>query len=147
MTQSSYSQCSKTNQHATAPYLEGPVQVVPDPIALKDLDDSAARLQKGCIGQVGCVHADEHPRGRHRAKLLLKRRRRIKLHYLHLASAQHMSMHMPSGALHLIVTCIQGAGSACHPTEDCLSKTCQMCQACSHNLKKFHAPGHTPSAG
>lgn len=81
-------------------HLEGPVEVVPDPVALNDLYDGAARLQEGRVGQVGGVHAHKHPRGSHCPQLLLKRRRSVELHHIHL------NMHgLRTNAADLLTTC------------------------------------------
>ena len=40
-------------EHARAAhYLEGFVQVIPNPVSLEDLNDGAARLQEGRVGQI-----------------------------------------------------------------------------------------------
>ena len=53
-------------------YLEGPVQVLPYPVALNDLKDSGPRRQKLGVGQIGGVHRDEDAGARYHLQLLME---------------------------------------------------------------------------
>jgi len=88
-------QCASNRQSAAGARLERAVQVVPDPVALDELDDGAPGRQELRVGQVGCVHADQHARGRHRAQLLRERRALVELHHAHLPAPRLLARPAP----------------------------------------------------
>lgn len=63
---------------------KGLVEIVPDPVALDDLDHSRSRLQEVRVGQVGGVGPDKDACLRDRSQLLLEGGGCIELHYAHL---------------------------------------------------------------
>jgi hypothetical protein len=110
-------QCASNRQRAAGARLERAVQVVPDPVALDELDDGAPGQQELRVGQVGRVHADQHARGRHRAQLLHERRALVELHHAHLPAARPLARPAPKAPPELsygLTMVLQSCGRRTH---------------------------------